>query len=189
MECSRLNCFSKNYFEKSLRKGRMGILNNQAFLMGIRKMIKLYETMLESGCTEHKLSLLEKSIISFLYNNPQKNTASDIVEYRMISKANVSQGVDGLIRKGLLRREEDTKDRRRTNLYLLPKAEPITKEIEEIRHGFFHQLFSDFTENEKQTYFRLNEMLMQNMQKGLSKKQNHPKENGETESNKSKVEI
>ena len=56
--------------------------------------------MLKAICEEYRLTLIEATIISFLHNNPAKNTAADIVELRMLSKGNVSQAVESLIQKG-----------------------------------------------------------------------------------------
>ena len=61
------------------------------FLMNIRSIIKLHESMLREICGEYQLALIEATIISFLHNNPGKDTAADIVELRMLSKGNVSQ--------------------------------------------------------------------------------------------------
>lgn len=69
------------------------------FLVNIRRIIKLHETMLKQICQDYHLSLIEATIISFLYNNPGKDTAADIVELRMLSKGNVSQAVESLIQK------------------------------------------------------------------------------------------
>ena len=92
------------------------------FLMNIRSIIKLHESMLREICGEYQLALIEATIISFLHNNPGKDTAADIVELRMLSKGNVSQAVESLIQRSLLRREQDAVDRRRIHLFLTPAA-------------------------------------------------------------------
>lgn len=137
----------------------------QEFIIGIRGVVILYEKML--GRIEEKfgLTLLEANIISFLFNNPGKNTAADIVKYRMISKGNVSKGVESLICKDLLRREISTQDRRVVYLYLQSKANLITKEIEKIKIDFFKNIFDGVPESEQKVYFELNEKIIQNVKK------------------------
>lgn len=61
------------------------------FLMYFRRIIKLHESMLKEICETYQLTMIEANIISFLYNNPGRDTARDIVELRMLSKGNVSQ--------------------------------------------------------------------------------------------------
>ena len=60
-------------------------------LTNIRRIIKLYDSMLRPICTRYELTAIEATIISFLYNNPGKDTAADIAELRMLSKSNISQ--------------------------------------------------------------------------------------------------
>ena len=102
-------------------------MNSTHFLVQFRQLNKLYECMLKEICGRHKLTLIETTIISFLYNNPGRDTAADIVELRMLSKGNVSQAVELLIQKSLLKRIPDENDRRRIHLELLPDAIPITR--------------------------------------------------------------
>ena len=66
---------------------------------GFRSLFRLYDKLLKKVCMEHDLTVIEADIISFLQNNPGKDTAADIVELRMLSKGAVSKGVDSLIRK------------------------------------------------------------------------------------------
>ena len=105
--------------------------------IGLRSLFRLYDKMLKRVCTEHDLTLVEADIISFLRNNPEKDTAADIVELRMLSKGAVSKGVEALIQKSLLERIPDMEDRRRIPLKLRPLAEPVTETIQkhEKRNG------------------------------------------------------
>ena len=45
-------------------------MNSTHFLVQFRQLNKLYECMLKEICGRHKLTLIETTIISFLYNNP-----------------------------------------------------------------------------------------------------------------------
>ena len=60
-------------------------------LMGFRSLLRLYDKMLKKVCREHDLSVIEADVVSFLQNNPGKDTAVDIVELRMLSKGAVSE--------------------------------------------------------------------------------------------------
>ena len=131
----------------------------------IRRIVKLYDSMLKPVCERYTLALIEATIISFLYNNPGRDTAADIVEYRMLSKGNVSQAVESLIQKGLLQRCQDTRDRRRIHLSLTGKARPITDEIERVRQIFQDQIFRDFSEEEERQFARYNERIAENIKK------------------------
>ena len=51
-------------------------MNSTHFLVQFRQLNKLYECMLKEICGRHKLTLIETTIISFLYNNPGRDTAA-----------------------------------------------------------------------------------------------------------------
>ena len=99
--------------------------NASDMLMLVRYMMKLYEKYLEDVQMKHRLSHIEIAIIGFLYNNPERDTAADIVERRMLPKGNVSAGVETLVQKGLLMRRQDQTDRRKIHLSLLENLKEV----------------------------------------------------------------
>lgn len=130
-------------------------------------MVKLHECMLKRVCQDYQLTLVEATVISFLFNNPGKDTAADIVELRMLSKGSVSQAVEGLIQKSLLRRRQDMEDRRKIHLSLTPDAAPVTKEVEAIRSQFNQEVFFGLSQEEKDLFDRVNQKMMENTKRAL----------------------
>ena len=133
------------------------------FLSGFRRTIKGYDRCLEAIRHRCGLSQTEVTIISFLHNNPSRDTARDIVELRMLQKGNVSAGVESLIRKGFLTRTPDQTDRRRQRLRLREEASPIVAEIEVVKQHFYRRLFAGFTEEELHQYSQLSRRLQENL--------------------------
>ncbi len=122
--------------------------------IGIRSMLYLYDRMLKTVCAEYNLTLAEAEVVSFLQNNPGKDTATDIVELRRLSKGTVSKAVEDLIQKSLLERIPDTEDRRRIHLKLGPEAKPITEMIDKVRKEFFDIILKGITEEELELHGR-----------------------------------
>lgn len=120
-------------------------------------------------CVKYDLSLIEANIISFLYNNPGKDTAGDIVELRMLSKGNVSQGVELLAGKGFLLRSQDKEDRRKVHLRLSDAVQPVTEELKLEKQKFQEALFDGFTEEDKKMLEELNRRVMENTKKALKR--------------------
>ena len=120
---------------------------SNALLANIRRMIKLYDSMLKPVCSRYGLVPIEATIISFLFNHPGRDTAADIVELRMLSK---------------LQRRQDTADRRRIHLLLTAEAAPITAEIEKVRASFHKKIFRGFTEEEQRLFTAFNERIAEN---------------------------
>ena len=137
------------------------------FLTNIRQIMRLHDKMLKSICGQYQMNITETAVISFLYNNPGKDIAADIVELRMLSKGAVSQAVESLIQKKLLEREQDTKDRRRIHLSLTPAANPITQEIEKAQKGFRDKVFQGFTEEERELFNEFHLRIQENTKQAL----------------------
>lgn len=141
------------------------------YLMNIRRIIKLHESMLKDICVQYHLSLIEANIISFLHNNPGKDTAGDIVELRMLSKGNVSQAVELLIQKSLLQRTPDAADRRKIHLSLLPSALPITQAVDAIREQYYDEIFYGFSKEEYAYFQKLNQRIMENTENAVKRRE------------------
>lgn len=142
---------------------------NTELLLLVRRMLKLYEACLEDIRKKYCLSHLEIKIIGFLFNNPGKDTAGDISQLRMIPKGNVSQGVESLIQKSLLKRTQDEQDRRKIHLTLTEAADPVVEEIKVANQVFRAQAFSGFSMEEMALYRELNHRLMENLVQGLER--------------------
>lgn len=141
------------------------------YLANIRRIIKLQESMLkEYVCQEYGLTLSEAMVISFLHNNPGKDTAADIVEFRMLQKSNVSQAVDALVKKSLLMREQDAGDRRKIHLSLTKKAEDLVQAVERMRVEFHQEVFDGITEEERILFAKVNARMAENAQRATEKR-------------------
>ena len=64
---------------------------------------RYYAACFQALAGEYGLNQLEIDILLFLHNNPDCNTASDIVELRGLAKSNVSTAIERLRREGYLR--------------------------------------------------------------------------------------
>ena len=107
--------------------------------MAMRSLFRLYDKMLKKVCTEHDLTIVEADVISFLQNNPEKDTAADIVELRRlpgscikssrIFDTEISSGEDS----GYRRQKKDPSE-------LKPQVGPVTESIDEVRAEFVNTI-------------------------------------------------
>lgn len=142
------------------------------YLMNIRRIIKIQEALLKEVCQEFNLTLTEATVITFLHNNPGKDTAADIVELRMLQKGNVSQTVDSLVKKDLLEREQDQNDRRKIHLHLTKGADPMIASMGGLWEKFSQELFKGISREEMQSFDQVNEQMKYNMQRITGGKKN-----------------
>ena len=131
-------------------------------LTAIRGVVKLYDGMLKEVCAEFGLTAMEAKIIGFLHHHPERNTIAEITEYRMLSKGNVSQSAEQLIRRNLLERSPDPEDRRRAHLSLRPASRAVTVRIEAIAEAFRERIFAGFTGREQEQFGIYLERMLQN---------------------------
>ena len=116
----------------------------------------LFEKMTEPVCKKYGLTRTEKDLMCYLANHPTRNTAKDAVEE--------------LMKKQLLTRERDPKDRRQIHLELTEQAAPIAAELCEIRAELEDVIFTGFTDQERERYLDQTDGIIQNIERKLKKK-------------------
>ena len=108
----------------------------------------LYTATVSPVCEKYGLTYMEFTVLMFLANNPQFDTASDIVRYRHLTKSHVSMSVRSLQDKGLLKGEYHKPNRRTIHLTLLEDADPIVTDGRSAQQNYGSILFSGFDESE-----------------------------------------
>ena len=141
--------------------------SNAEILAEMRCIFKLYEKEGLLLREKYDLTQQEMDVATFLANNPALDTATDIVEYRMLPKANVSQAVEQLIRRGYLTRTPDTHDRRRVHLALTAAAAPLVEDVCRSRVQVAEKLFADFTPEERASLDDMLRRIAQNARTAL----------------------
>ena len=149
------------------RNGAGKMKGTKEWFTGLQNLFRLYDKLLKKVCMKYDLSLIEADVISFLRNNPQKDTAADIVELRMLSKGAVSKAVEVLVQRSLLERIPDGKDRRKIHLRLKPEANPITDNIDEVREEFLDTILEGFSKEEVEMQVSLNQRLFENTMRAM----------------------
>ena len=129
----------------------------------VQKFNLAYNAMCKPLCQQLKLPQTAFDILMFLGNNPQYQTARDIVKIRNIKANLISINVEKLVKEGYLRREEIKGDRRKTKLIITEKAHPVIKEGQQLQQGFVDQLFDNTTQEDKKNFIH----VMKNMDKNL----------------------
>lgn len=139
-------------------------------LLLMRGISKFYDTFLEEPRRRYSLSQIEVKILSFLSNNPDKDTAAEISYIRMLPKGNVSQAVDSLIKKGLILRIIDEHDKRKYHLKLTEKSVEITADIDRANDAYFEYVYQGFSAEEMELYMQMNQKILKNVLEGLEVK-------------------
>ena len=105
------------------------------------KATKEYSRYLEPVCKRWNLTQNEMAVLLFLYNNPGRDRAADIVECRGIAKSHVSLAVSNLEQRKILTRHFEPTDRRTSHLALSEHGKEIAREGKERQRAFFQALY------------------------------------------------
>ena len=132
-----------------------------------KKFMAAYKAAQKKVCKAWNVPEVSLDILLFLANNPEYNTARDIVEVRSIKANLVSQHVDRMVREGYLCRKEVQGDRRKRDLSLTEKAMPIIEAGRRMQTDFFETLFYGVSEGEKRAFFETMDTMSRNMDKIL----------------------
>ena len=116
-----------------------------------------------SLCRELHMPQTAFDILMFLANNPNYNTAKDIVELRGLKANLVSVNVERLVQEGYLDRQDFPGDRRKTVLVCTEKARPVVKKGQELQSSFSEAIFRDVDPDARENFYRVMETVERNL--------------------------
>lgn len=129
---------------------------------------ELYYRALAPVCEKYGLSHTEITILLFLANSPQDNTATDIVEQRRLTKSSVSVAARTLQEQGYISGEFTHGNHRSIHLKLCDKAKPVILDGRAAQRDFLSRITEGLTAQETEqlsVIFRKLSDNIYNMQK------------------------
>lgn len=123
---------------------------------------KFYEKMSNLITEKYGLHRVEIEIMLFLKKG-RGDTARDIAENKFFSKAHISHAIDKLMELGYLTGEPDRHDRRCIHLILTKEAEPVCREIQQMREKIMNIICKDITEEERQVMGQVAKKIARNI--------------------------
>lgn len=118
------------------------------FFENISAMKKLHDEKISPVAKKYGLSNIEVMVLLFLADNPDFDTASDMVDKKHIAKSHVSMAVGKLESAGFITGEYADNDRRSVHLKLNPSAYEVIKEGERARKECVDVIFKGFSKEE-----------------------------------------
>ena len=113
-----------------------------------------YELLSGEVCDRYELTQMEYDILMFLHNNPQLNTAAEIVKIRKSTKSHVSTSLKKLENRGFVKRIQSEDNKKHIEIFLLDKAEEIVEAGINAQKQFAQNVLKGLTEEE--TYMCIN---------------------------------
>ena len=128
-----------------------------------RNILQAYSARCKPLCKEIGMPQTAFDILMFLANNPEFDTARDIVETRYIKANLVSVNVESLVREGYLKREKSPGDRRKVRLVCTQKAWPVVERGRRLQDQLTEELFKNVDDRLKADFFRVLDIMEDNL--------------------------
>ena len=109
---------------------------------------RYYENSFQDLLEEFGLTRLEAVILLFLHNNPDFNTARDIVELRGLSKSNVSTSLEALRLRQYLTIRPDPDSRRVRRIFLREEKRDVVEALARRQQETLGRLTDGFSPEE-----------------------------------------
>ena len=109
---------------------------------------RYYENSFQDLLEEFSLTRLEAVILIFLHNNPDFNTARDIVELRGLSKSNVSTALEALRLRQYLTVRPDPDSRRVRRIFLREEKRDVVEALARRQQETLGRLTDGFSPEE-----------------------------------------
>lgn len=126
-----------------------------------------YEKLTGAVCDKYNLTQMEYDILMFLHDNPQYNTAAEIVKIRRSTKSHVSTSLRMLEEKGLIEKRQSEDNKKHIAIILLDKAKTIVNEGTAVQKQFARDILDGLSEEEMDMCKAVFEKIYENAEKRL----------------------
>ena len=126
---------------------------------------RYYEMKVSGVCEKYQLRQLEYDILMFLYNNPEYNTAADIVRVRKSTKSHVSTSLKVLENRGFIERRVDKDNKKRVTIHLLQMANEVIEDGIWAQKEFAQDMFEGLSEEEIRVFMNVFQKVYDNAER------------------------
>ena len=141
--------------EKELDSTCRNVVKSSSFITEKNMISPVYE--------KYKLTYMEFTVLMFLANNPQYNTATQIVRYRHLAKSHVSISIRSLQERGLILGEHKGGNHRTIHLSVSDKARDIIAVGRAAQNKFCEIVFAGFSKEEMEKLQQFTEQVNRNI--------------------------
>lgn len=126
-----------------------GGLNMELSAEQLSLIVNSYAMEKKTVMEKYGMTSIEVDVMLFLANNPQFDTAAEIVSIRKIAKSHVSLAVSRLTERGYLEKSLDCRDRKKSHLLITKKASSMVKDAQKFQSEFREQMLTGFSKEER----------------------------------------
>lgn len=127
----------------------------------------LYSACMEPVWKKHHITRTELDILLFLANNPEYDTATDIIEVRRLAKSHVSTSIKALEQADFLKKHYLPGNKKTAHLSVCRKASPLILDGRQAQEHFFQVMFEGLNKEDMQMMQRCFSHIHSNIKKYL----------------------
>lgn len=129
---------------------------------------EVYKNMISPVYEKYRLTYMEFTVLMFLANNPQYDTATQIVRYRHLAKSHVSISIRSLQERGLILGEHKGGNHRTIHLSVADKAKDIIADGRAAQSKFCEIIFAGFSKEEVEMLQQFTEQVNRNIKEYMN---------------------
>lgn len=133
---------------------------------------RYYEMKVSGVCEKYQLRQMEYDILMFLYNNPEYNTAADIVRIRKSTKSHVSTSLKVLEDRGFIERRIDKDNKKHVTIHLPQLANEVIEDGIWAQKEFAQDMFDGLSEKEIKVFMSVFQKVYDNAERMISNEKN-----------------
>lgn len=133
---------------------------------------RYYEMKVSGVCEKYQLRQLEYDILMFIYDNPEYNTAADIVRIRKSTKSHVSISLKVLENRGFIERRVDKDNKKHVTIHLLQLANEVIEDGKWAQKEFAQDMFEGLSEEEIKVFMNVFQKVYENAERMISNEKN-----------------
>ena len=126
-----------------------------------------YELLSGEVCDRYELTQMEYDILMFLHNNPQLNTAAEIVKIIKSTKSHVSTSLKKLENRGFVKRIQSEDNKKHIEIVLLDRAALIVEAGLNAQKQFAQDVLSGLTKEERHMCIKVFDKICNNAEEHL----------------------
>lgn len=131
----------------------------------------LYSVCVDPVCKKYRINRTELDILLFLANNPQYDTAADIVEIRYLAKSHVSISIKELEQLGYLEGRYLEGNHKTIHLVVKDTAKEVITDGRMAQQEFFNILFHGIKQKEMEQARSFFNQISQNIRNHLESRE------------------
>lgn len=109
---------------------------------------RLYDQTMQPVCNRYDITRMELDILLFLHNNPEYDTATDIIKKRQLTKSHVSSSIKTLEKQQLLQKFYLDGNEKTIHLKVTGAAGSILESGLAAQKAFTNIIFANFSEEQ-----------------------------------------